>query len=325
MNLTGRSYAIAIVIVLLGIAGEWGPSWLLGMWRYPTAIYVLLLLVEAIGSRRSDFKLGRRVPLNVPLGVPAQGTLSLHNDSDRQLALHMLDENPPAITAPVDVVCWSVAPRSTESRSFGFTATELGMAAWRRVHTRLLGRYGLAWWSRRLNLESTTQVVPDHLHGAERKRVSSVDAGELSRRRSGTGYELLGMRPYQPGDPVRSIDWKATARSTAPVVRLHTIEERLELVILIDAGVSGGLHTGTLTRLGHYINVAARLAEKAMANGDRVHVDAKRSAWRGRAGAAPRTAEEASAGTGQLQSFASSVERAPVCQTAQSGCGAHRS
>ena len=69
---------------------------------------------------------------------------------------------------------------------------------------------------------------------------------------------------------MRSIDWKATARRGSPIVRLFANEEHVELVLAVDAGRTSGIQSGPLTRLGHYANVAARLAERSLANGDHV-------------------------------------------------------
>ena len=89
-------------------------------------------------------------------------------------------------------------------------------------------------------------------------------------RNAGAGFQSLGLRDYRHGDPMRAIDWKATARSQRYSVRLHSEERNLELLVLLDAGRTSNLRAGTLSRLHHYVNVAARLAERAILNGDHV-------------------------------------------------------
>jgi uncharacterized protein (DUF58 family) len=66
------------------------------------------------------------------------------------------------------------------------------------------------------------------------------------------------------------MDWKATARSGRHTVRVFTEEQHLELMLLIDTGRTSSLQTGPLTRLNHYANCAARLAEIALSHGDQV-------------------------------------------------------
>jgi uncharacterized protein (DUF58 family) len=43
-----------------------------------------------------------------------------------------------------------------------------------------------------------------------------------------------GVRPYQPGDPIRSVHWRATARLGEPVVRRHEPGRHREIVVALD-------------------------------------------------------------------------------------------
>ena len=52
-------------------------------------------------------------------------------------------------------------------------------------------------------------------------------AGDHRAASLGVAMELAQVRPYQPGDDVRLIDWNATARMVEPHVRLHVAERAL--------------------------------------------------------------------------------------------------
>jgi uncharacterized protein (DUF58 family) len=62
----------------------------------------------------------------------------------------------------------------------------------------------------------------------------------------GDGLELDRIRPYQPGDDVRRIDWNATARSTVPQVREDVPDRQLTAWLLLDTSPS--MHFGTADR-----------------------------------------------------------------------------
>jgi uncharacterized protein (DUF58 family) len=62
----------------------------------------------------------------------------------------------------------------------------------------------------------------------------------------GTGLDLDRIRPYEPGDDVRRIDWKATARSGIPQVREDVPDRRLTAWLLLDRSAS--MHFGTADR-----------------------------------------------------------------------------
>ena len=62
----------------------------------------------------------------------------------------------------------------------------------------------------------------------------------------GTGLELDRIRPYEPGDDVRRIDWNATARTLVPQVREEVPDRQLTAWILLDHSPS--MHFGTADR-----------------------------------------------------------------------------
>lgn len=52
--------------------------------------------------------------------------------------------------------------------------------------------------------------------------------------------ELDELRPYLPGDDVRDIDWKASARSTDVLVKRFVSEQHHKIVLVADAGRNVG-------------------------------------------------------------------------------------
>lgn len=102
-----------------------------------------------------------------------------------------------------------------------------------------------------------------------RRRHPARSGPYLSKIR-GRGMEFDEARPYQPGDDVRSIDWRVTARSG----RLHTklFHEELERPVLVVVDGDDSMRFGTRTRLKSVqaCRYAARVAWSALARGDRV-------------------------------------------------------
>ena len=267
--LATRCYAFAALVCALAVIGQWSPAIDADLWRMPAAALLLALIVEAIAHARQPVSIERHLPARAFLGQPLASELTVHNPAPYSVQLDTLDEVPAALAAEYAPVHWCIGAGDSSTRRVVLVPQELGEVEWQSLRTRRLGALGLAWWHRRLRLPAVLSVVPDHLHAADHT-AGTEEQGRHARSIVGSGTELMGFRSYQRGDPLRSIDWKATARRGEPIVRLCTNEEHVELVLAVDCGRTSGIQSGALTRLGHYANVAARLAEKSLANGDHV-------------------------------------------------------
>ena len=269
MLLAARSYILALLVCVLGVLGQWSAAVDENLWRLPAAALLVALVLEGFMARSRDIRVERALPARGFLGVPLGSELRVRNLSPYALFMDSVESLPVALDAPYETLHWRVPPGGTASRRVRVVPRELGAHAWQTVRTRSLGPLRLAWWHRKLALPAELGVVPNSL-SAEEHRAGTTDQGRYARPLTGSGTELMGFRDYRPGDPMRSIDWKATARRGKPVIRLYATEEHVELVLAVDAGRTSGIQSGTLSRLGHYANVAARLAEKSLANGDHV-------------------------------------------------------
>jgi uncharacterized protein (DUF58 family) len=99
---------------------------------------------------------------------------------------------------------------------------------------------------------------------------------------SGDGMELRELREHRPGDPLKRVAWKASARRGRLMVRDYEREERDVVWLLLDASVE--LWSGVPGRapLDLAIDEAAAIAHRHLARGDRVGLGvmgARRLAW----------------------------------------------
>ena len=86
----------------------------------------------------------------------------------------------------------------------------------------------------------------------------------------GQGVEFDEVRPYEPGDDVRTIDWNVTARTGMPYIKRFSEERELTIMFLVD--VSGSLSYGSSGRTKAELaaEVTALLALTAIRNQDKV-------------------------------------------------------
>jgi uncharacterized protein (DUF58 family) len=78
------------------------------------------------------------------------------------------------------------------------------------------------------------------------RRVGGRMTGDHLGMGHGNGLELDRIRPYEPGDDVRKIDWNATARTLVPQVREDVPDRQLTAWLLLDHSPS--MHFGTADR-----------------------------------------------------------------------------
>ncbi len=99
-----------------------------------------------------------------------------------------------------------------------------------------------------MNPDARIHVSLAHLRGLQgaarglsflpRQPSASVLNGRHASRLRGRGLNFEEMRDYLPGDDIRSIDWKATARTGSPHVRVFTEERDRPALLVVDQRMS---------------------------------------------------------------------------------------
>jgi uncharacterized protein (DUF58 family) len=100
--------------------------------------------------------------------------------------------------------------------------------------------------------------------------VSSILSGRYASRLRGRGLNFEELRRYQPGDDIRTMDWKVTARTRSPHVRVYTEEKDRRVLLLVDQRLN--MFFGTRERMKSVTaaELAALGAWRALDVGDRV-------------------------------------------------------
>jgi len=98
---------------------------------------------------------------------------------------------------------------------------------------------------------------------------SIITGGHASRFR-GRGMDYLESRGYQPGDDIRSMDWRVTARSGQAHVKLYQEERERPVVVLLDLGPGMFFATRGAFKSVIAARAAALIGWAAVQNGDRI-------------------------------------------------------
>ncbi len=128
--------------------------------------------------------------------------------------------------------------------------------------------------------DSRIHVTLDHLRDLEgrardlsflpRQASASVLNGRHASRLRGRGLNFEEMRDYLPGDDIRSIDWKATARTGSPHVRVFTEERDRPALVVVDQRMSMFFGSRLNMKSTTAAEAAAIAAFRILDAGDRV-------------------------------------------------------
>ena len=116
-------------------------------------------------------------------------------------------------------------------------------------------------------------MIPDRLMRELRylevysaKKIRNLRVGAHTSRLRGTGFDFQDLRPYRPGDDVRTIDWSVTARLNAPYVRETRAERELDVMIALDVSRSMELGTSHASKKESLAIITASLLFSALSD-----------------------------------------------------------
>lgn len=139
----------------------------------------------------------------------------------------------------------------------GAPASEKTSATDPRIHVSLSHLRGLAPAARAISF-LPRQPATSALQGRHRSRIR------------GRGLDFEELRDYLPGDDVRAIDWKVTARAGKPYVRVYSEERDRPTLIVVDQRMSMFFGSVRNTKAVTAAECAAIAAHRVTAQGDRV-------------------------------------------------------
>jgi uncharacterized protein (DUF58 family) len=133
-------------------------------------------------------------------------------------------------------------------------------------HSDLLGLYSFrraAGEADELVVHPTPERLPERW-----ARASSLRARQRPRRRfRGEGTEFYGVRRFVPGDDLRRVDWKSTARRAQLTVREYERAEALDCVVALDLARSEHRGKGDDSTLERGVKLAASVAAHMLERG----------------------------------------------------------
>jgi uncharacterized protein (DUF58 family) len=201
------------------------------------------------------------------VGAPNRVTLTVRGPREASLVLR--DDSPPAMAPSARLL----SARGPGDSTYTLTPHARGDASFGFVHVRSLGRLGLGTRDFSSAQPQTVRVDADisavRVYEALARRGQLDELGVRTLRRRGDGTEFERVREAVPDDPLRFINWRATARTGRLMTTELSPERDQPVIACLDQGRLMGVGAGPLTKFDHAVNAALLLLHVALRTGDR--------------------------------------------------------
>lgn len=105
---------------------------------------------------------------------------------------------------------------------------------------------------------------------SKQRKILSQQSGSHASRFRGRGIDFTEVRTYHPGDDIRNIDWRVTARTGKPHTKLYAEERERPVLIICDQSQAMFFGSRKCFKSVLATHIATTLAWSALARGDRV-------------------------------------------------------
>lgn len=267
------------LLLLLGLAIAPILSLVVGLRSAIAALIILdslvflLAILDALRVKPHRLKLERQLNPRLSIGRDNPVTLSLHSGK-RPIRVKIRDGYPLEFTVSSTELEATLPANSTRELTYTVRPFRRGESLWEGIRIRQLGAWGLAWHQWQIQQQQTIPVYPDLIGLRSLSiRLALENTGAMRQvRNRGQGTEFAELREYRRGDDLRSINWKATARWSRPLVKVLEPEKEQTLIILLDRGRLMTARVQKMQRFDWGLNATLALALAGLSRGDKVGV-----------------------------------------------------
>jgi len=281
-----RVWLLLIGFVLAFVAGYALPG-LFPFVQLGLAVFLLLLLVDGflLYRTRSGLFARREVADRLSNGDENPVELYLENRYPFPVRLELIDEVPVQFQRRDMLFHTQLRPNEPQTIRYELRPVRRGIYTFGALNGYVLSPLGLLKRRYRFGQDRSVAVYPSFLQMRryELLAISNrlTETGVKRIRRLGHSMEFEQIRPYVPGDDVRTLNWKASARRTTALqdrsgatlmVNAYQDERSQAVYCLIDKGRAMKSPFNGLTLLDYAINASLVLSNIALLKQDRAGI-----------------------------------------------------
>jgi uncharacterized protein (DUF58 family) len=258
----------------LGVAVAFLPG-LLNIWQGLGALLAATALADAYAVRRAaNLRISREIKHTLAVGAWNKVAVAISNAGARTLSCVLHDHHPEHFEVDDMPRTLILTPSAVSRIVYRVRPRRRGGAQFPGVD--LLFRSPLHLWRHRRYYPKLDSVrVYPNFSEISRYTLLATDnklsqLGVRRRQRRGEGNDFLQLREYRPGDALRQIDWKATARSRKMISKEYQDERDQQILFLIDCGRRMRHSDAERAHLDQALNAMLLLSYVAVQQGDAV-------------------------------------------------------
>ena len=207
-------------------------------------------------------------------GEPVTVTLRVKNEGPR-VDLEVIDEVPPeiSITGGSNHIFAALGEGECRDFSYTFSPASFGTFTFGPIKIRSSDTASARYEEMVSESYEPLRVYPEvkYLNRIELRQTRPRNwPGETSVRRAGQGLEFYGIGEYHTGDPLRRVNWRASARVSHLMLNQFMNEAGGETVLVLDLRSTSRIGTPPNTCAEYSVRAAAALSYRLLRDRNRV-------------------------------------------------------
>jgi len=265
-------FLISSLLIAAMISRDGDLAWMM----LPFLAYLVVGVLRSPQSDRLMFTVVRSVERSQFDGKTSLDvTVSIQNESLQSVQVRIDDSIPPESHLLDGKGKRLALLQPDETTEIDYTLSiKRGDYSWKSIHVMVCDPLGLIQVEQLLPAPAAVQIRPDIRKFkaiALRPRSTLHSPGSIPARLGGSGTDFYGIREYQPGDPLRSLDWRMTARHPFKFFTKEFEQEEIaDIGLILDGRQNCEVRIGDESLFEHGVNATASLAEMFLHQGHRL-------------------------------------------------------
>jgi uncharacterized protein (DUF58 family) len=264
---------VALGLLLIALTIRNGEiAWMI----VPILVYIGVGIWHSPTSERIHIHANRTVEVHWSDDVATIGVeVTIRNAGAALPCLFVSDILPTGVRLPKgkNELPLTLGEGASESLKYSFR-TGRGSFSWDAIRVVVSDPFQLVETNLQLPTEASTRILPalkKFRPFTFRTQNTIRSAGSIPARVGGSGTNFWGVREYHPGDSLRRLDWRLTARHPHQFFTKEFEQEEIaDIGIILDARQKTDVRLAEDSLFEHATRAAASLAEMFLRQGNRV-------------------------------------------------------